>query len=60
MMFDNQGVVNNTRFPQYTLGKKHNTLNYCVVCEAAAAVILWVGREDTESNLDDLMTKILG
>jgi hypothetical protein len=60
VMCDNQGVVKNTSLPQSTLGKKHNAVNYHVVREAAAAGILRVGKEDTETNLADLLTKILG
>ena len=60
VMCDNQGVVNNTSLPQSTLGKKHNAVNYHVVREAAAASILRVGKEDTETNLADLLTKLLG
>ena len=59
-MCDNQGVAKNTSLPQSTLGKKHNAVNYHVVREAAAAGILRVGKEDTETNLADLLTKILG
>ena len=53
VMCDNQGVVNNT------LGKKHNAINYHVVREAAAAEIIRVLKEDTETNLADLLTKFL-
>ena len=60
VMCDNKGVVNNTSLPQSTLGKKHNAVNYHVVREAAEAGILRVGKEDTETNLADLLTKILG
>ena len=60
MICDNQGVVNNIIFPQYTLGYKQNALNYNVVREADAAEILRVGKEYTETNLDGLLTKILG
>ena len=59
-MCDNQGVAKNTSLPQSTLGKKHNAVNYHVVREAAAGGILGVGKEDTETNLADLLTKILG
>ena len=31
VMFDNQGMVKNTSFPQSKLGKKHNSVNYHVV-----------------------------
>ena len=60
VMCDNKGVFKNTSLPQSTLGKKHNAVNYHVVREAAAAGILRVGKEDTETNLADLLTKILG
>ena len=57
---DNHGVVKNTSLPRSTLGKKHNAINYHVVCEADVAGILRVGKEDTETNLADLLTKLLG
>ena len=60
VMCDNQGVVKNTIFPQLALCKIHNAVNYHVVREAAAAGILGVGKEDMETNLADLITKILG
>jgi hypothetical protein len=59
VMCDNQGVVKNASLPQSTLGKKHNAINYHSVREAAAASIIRVGKEDTETNLADLLTKIL-
>ena len=56
---DNQGVVKNTSIPESTLSKKHNAINYHVVREAAAAGILRVAKEDTETNLADALTKLL-
>ena len=56
---NNQGVVKNTSSTQLTLCKKHNAVNYHVVRESAAAGILHVRKEDTETNLADLLTKIL-
>jgi len=56
---DNQGVVNNMSLPHSTLGKKHNAINYHAVREAAAAGILRVVKEDTETNLADILTKLL-
>ena len=56
---DNQGVVKNTSLPESTLHKKHNAINYHSVREAAAASILRVGKEHTEWNLADILTKIL-
>ena len=54
------GSVKNTSPPQYTVGKKHNAVNDHAVHEAAKAGILRVGKEYTETNLADLLTKILG
>ena len=56
---DNQGVVKNTSIPESVLSKKHNTINYHAVREAAAARILQVTKEDTLMNLADLFTKVL-
>lgn len=55
---DNQGVVKNTSIPESTLSKKHNSINYHVVREAAAAGILRVGKEDTKTNIADAATKL--
>jgi hypothetical protein len=41
------------------LHKKHNAINYHAVREAVAAGIIKVGKEDGETNLADLLTKIL-
>jgi hypothetical protein len=59
VMCDNQGVVKNTSIPESTLTKKHNAINYHIIREAAAMGMLRVGKEDTETNLADLLTKIL-
>ena len=59
VMCDNQGVVKNTSLPESTLNKKHNAINYHVIREAVAAGIIRVGKEDTETNLADLLTKPL-
>jgi hypothetical protein len=45
---DNRGVV-----------RKHNAINYHAVREAAAAGKLRVGKEDGETNIADLLTKVL-
>jgi hypothetical protein len=55
---DNRGVVKNVSIPESTLMKKHNAINYHVVREAVAAGILRVGKEDGETNLADLLTKV--
>ena len=56
---DNQGVVKNTSIPESTLPEKHNAINYHTVREAVAADALQVGREDTETNPADALTKLL-
>ena len=59
VLCDNRGVVKNTSVPSSVLNKKHNAINYHAVREAAAAGIIRVGKEDTETNLADLFTKLL-
>ncbi len=39
--------------------KKHNAINYHAVREAVAAGILRVGKEDGETNLADILTKVI-
>ena len=56
---DNRGVVKNLSIPESTLLKKHNSINYHAVREAAAAGILRVGKEDGDTNLSDLLTKVV-
>jgi hypothetical protein len=56
---DNCGVVKNTSMPELMLTKKHNAINYHAVREAVAAGILRVGKEDGETNLADLLTKVI-
>jgi hypothetical protein len=56
---DNQGVIKNTSIPKSTLTKKHNSINYHIIHEAAAMGMIRVGKEDTETNLADLLTKVL-
>ena len=52
-------MINNTRLPQSTLVQKHNAVNYHVVSKAAVSGILRVRKEDTETNLADILTNIL-
>jgi hypothetical protein len=57
---DNRGVVRNACVPESTLMKKRNAINYHSVREAAAVRIsLRVGEEDGETNVADLLTKVL-
>jgi hypothetical protein len=59
VLCDNQGVVKITSIPESVLNKKHVSIAYHTVREVAAAGILRVGKEDTETNLADLFTKQL-
>ena len=52
-------MVKNTSVPKSTLNNNHNSINYCVVHEAEAAVILRVGKEDTSTNLAYPLTKLV-
>ena len=44
-------IVKNASIPESTLGKKHNAINYHAACEAVAAGILRVGKEDGQQIL---------
>jgi hypothetical protein len=55
---DNQGVVKNTSIPESVLSKKHNAINYHAVPEAAAAGVLEVHKEDTQTNLPMFPTSL--
>jgi hypothetical protein len=59
VLCDNQVVVKNTSIPESTLTKKHNLINYHIIREAVAMGMIRVGKEDTETNLADLLTKVL-
>jgi hypothetical protein len=58
---DNQGVMKNTSILESVLRKNHNALIYHAICETAAAGVLQVIKEDTQTNLkkDHLFTKVL-
>jgi hypothetical protein len=56
---DNHGIVKNVSILELMLMKKHNAINYHAVREAVAAGILRVGKEDGETNLADLLTKVI-
>jgi hypothetical protein len=56
---DNRGVVKNISILESTLMKKHNAINSHAVRDAVAAGILRVGKEDGDTNLADLLTKVV-
>ena len=56
---DNLGLCNNVMYPESTLTKKHNALNYHVSREAVARGIMRVCKEDTDTNCADAYTKLM-
>jgi len=60
MLCANQGVVNNVTKPESVLSKKHNQICYHHICEAVAAGILQMTKEDTETKLGRNLDKTIG
>ena len=56
---DNLRLCNNVMYPESTLTKKHNALNYHVSREAVARGIMRVCKEDTDTNCADAYTKLM-
>ena len=56
---ENQGVIKNTSIPDSTPSKKCNAVNCHTVREAASCGIFRIGKEDTDTNLADVLTKVL-
>jgi hypothetical protein len=59
---DNEAVCRITRTPKSTLEmleKKHNAVAYHRCCEAVASGTIRVVKEDTTTNIADLMTKTM-
>jgi len=54
---DNASVVINTLIPASTLRRKHNTIAYHRVREAAAAGTIRVTKESHETNIADMLIK---
>ncbi|KAI2514173.1 protein of unknown function DUF11 [Fragilaria crotonensis] len=55
---DNSAVVTNSR-PESTLKKKHAAINFHRVREAIAAGTIRVAKENTQTNLADILTKLM-
>ncbi|KAI2504183.1 Reverse transcriptase (RNA-dependent DNA polymerase) [Fragilaria crotonensis] len=55
---DNSAVVTNTR-PEATLTKKHAAINFHRVRAAIAAGTIKVAKEGTQTNLADILTKVM-
>ena len=56
---DNNAVVLNSTVPESMLKKKHAAINYHRAREAIAAGVIRVAKEDTATNIADLLTKCL-
>ena len=56
---DNQAVVMNASFPESTLKKKHCAVAYGKIRSSIAAGIALVYFESSETNIADLLTKLL-
>ena len=56
---DNQSVVKNTTEPESVLKKQHNTIAYHHAREAQAAGIIRVAWENGETNIADVLTKLM-
>ena len=56
---DNQSVVKNTTAPESVLKKRHNAIAYHRAREAQAAGIIRVAWENGETNIADLLTKLM-
>jgi hypothetical protein len=56
---DNEAVVINCSTPESTIKKKHHSIAYHHNREAVASGLARVAKEDSETNLADLFTKLL-
>ena len=59
MFCDNEAVYKNSSTPESVLRKKHHSVAYHKCCEAVASGICRIAKEDTETNLSDIFTKVL-
>ena len=59
MFCDNEAVYKNSSTPESVLRKKHHSIAYHMCREAVAAGICRIAKEDTETNLADIFTKVL-
>jgi hypothetical protein len=56
---NNQSVVKNTTAPESVLKKQHNAIAYHHAREAQAAGFIQVAWESGETNIADLLTKLM-
>ena len=56
---DNKAVTKNCSIPESTLKKKHHSIVYHCNREAVAVGTVCIAKEDSETNLADVFTKLL-
>ena len=56
---DNEAVFKNVSMPHSVLGKKQHSISYHMCREAVADETIRVAKEDTNSNLSDVFTKVM-
>ncbi len=59
IFFDNQSVVKNSTAPESVSKKRHNAIAYHRAREAQAAGFIRVAWENGETNIADLLTKLM-
>ena len=59
MFCDNKAVYKNASMPESQLWKKHHHIAYHMRRESVASGASRIAKEDTETNLADLFTKVL-
>ena len=57
--FDNEAVYKNSSTPKYQHRKKHHSISYHMSREVMASGACRMAKEDTETNLSDLFTKVI-
>jgi hypothetical protein len=55
----NNSVVTNSTHPESTLHKKHNGIPYHKVRESVASGTIRIAKEDSATNIADMLTKIV-
>ena len=60
MFCDNEAVFKNASIASSTLKRKHNSIAYHKARECVAAGIVAIHKEESETNLADILTKTLG
>ena len=59
MFCNNEAVYKNASMPESQLRKKHHSISYHMSREAVAGGSCRIAKEDTDTNLVDLFTKVL-